>query len=578
MEINSSQFSSQITNKVNGAPAAKAGEVHSITIKERTGKNEAKVVLKGQEVTVKFDDPIPSEEKILVEVKGQTPDGKIILKTISSIEKGRQDSKVMLQKAGFDLFLDPELKEAVNQILSRGGKLSKESLAGIQEFLKKETGAVEEKVETLKLAQQRGIEFAHTPLRSVHAALQEFESVSGFVTEVLNKSSQQATIDSKKVEIDSKSIASPITMVNQKNPSTMEESISPLPPLSSQNVLVTKVSEKLSQLAIDFSKARKEIGWSLDTVAKLIEVKNLPNANQSLEATITKLDKTILKGDFMLYADLSTEKELLRASSKLAEARSLLSKGYTEQGSRIVNEVKAKFEQLRFQPSEQKVLRFTSQQQPKAAEELLAETIPAPKSGARSIFELVKTMGYTHETDTAEALSEKKDVVANLKSFLLHLEESGNQQPNVAKALAAITGQQLLSRQDPSGVQNLFIQLPLLLNKQIENVRVLVNSKRNGEKIDWENCNLYFILETKKLGEIGISLSAVNRQLAITIKSDQKAVKEIAKPLTDDMKEKLEEIGYNIGSVQFKRFTPEVKDVPKGKPTQKRERGFDLTV
>ncbi len=577
MEVNNSHLSSQIMKKENGAAPIKTGEVHQIVVKERTSEDEAKVVLKGQEVIVKFEGPIPSADRMLVEVKGQTPDGKLLLKAVPSVEKGRHDSKDVLQKGGIDLLLFPELKETVNQILSRGGKLSKESLAGIQEFLKKETGTLKGKMETLKFAHQRGIEITYTSLRSVHAAQHEFESVSGLLAEILNESSLQATVDSKGVEIDSNSLAIPITKVNHKALSTLEESNSPLP-LSSQNMLVTKISEKFSQLAIDFSQVRKEISWSLDTVAKLIEVKNLPNATQSLEATITKLDKTILKGDFMLYADLSTEKELLAASTKLAKARSLLSKGNTEQANHIFNEVKATLEQLRFQPSEQKVLHFTAQQQPKAAGELLAEIITAPKSGARSLFEMVKAMGFTHEADVAEGLSEKKDIAANLKSFLLQLEESGNGQSKAAKALASITGQQLLSRQDLSGVQNLFLQLPLLLNKQVENVQVLVHSKKSGEKIDWENCGLYFILETKKLGEIGVSLSAVNRHLAITIKSDQEAVKKIAKPLTDEMKAKLEEIGYNIGSVQFKRFTPELKDVPKEKPTKTKEKGFDLTV
>ncbi|XJZ26943.1 hypothetical protein ACF5W4_16700 [Bacillota bacterium Lsc_1132] len=583
MEIYSSNFSSQLSNKGNGIPT-KAGDISSIVVKERTGGNEAKVIFKGQEVSVKFEGPVPSADRVLVEVKGQTPDGKITLKMISSADKGNQNAIDLLRKAGFDLGLYPELKEAIKQILSKGGKLSKESLTHLQEFLRTETGTLSEKLETIKFVQQRGLEFTKTTLQSIHAAFNDSELILNLLSDIDHEQSQENVkpSDSKFLAADSKPIGTPIlaeavTPFDGKALSTMEEAILPLP-LSSQNVLVTKVSEKLSQLTLDFSNVRKELGWSLDTAAKLIEVKNLPNAKQNLEATITKLDKTILKGDFMLYADMSMEKELLSASTKLAEARKLVSRGDFVQAGQIVKEVKGRIDQLTFKPSEQKVLHYTAEQQPKTAIELFAKTILETKQGSRFIFEMVKAMGLTHEADAAEALSEKRDVPANLKSFLLQLQESGNEQPKAAQALASITGQQLLSRQDTSGAQNLFLQLPILLNKQVENVQVLVNSKKNGEKIDWENCDLYFVLETKKLGEMGISLSTTNRNLSITFKSDQEALKEIVQPLTDEVRESLQEIGYNVGAIQYKRFTLDTDMVKIEKPTSVKRKGFDLTI
>jgi hypothetical protein len=131
----------------------------------------------------------------------------------------------------------------------------------------------------------------------------------------------------------------------------------------------------------------------------------------------------------------------------------------------------------------------------------------------------------------------------------------GQSKPAVEQALATITGQQLLNKQDASSMQNLFFQLQILLNKQAENVKVYVNSQKNGEKIDWENCNLYFVLETKKLGEVGIMVSAVNRNLSITFKNDHEELPKTFEPLTGVTKERLQEIGYNVGAIQIKPLT-----------------------
>ena len=51
-----------------------------------------------------------------------------------------------------------------------------------------------------------------------------------------------------------------------------------------------------------------------------------PQAKQMLETAISKLDNAILKSDMMLFTDMKTEKQLMNASTQLAEAKKLLSK------------------------------------------------------------------------------------------------------------------------------------------------------------------------------------------------------------------------------------------------------------
>ncbi|WML46897.1 hypothetical protein RCG23_14790 [Neobacillus sp. PS3-34] len=130
----------------------------------------------------------------------------------------------------------------------------------------------------------------------------------------------------------------------------------------------------------------------------------------------------------------------------------------------------------------------------------------------------------------------------------------------------------------------MFLQMPLLLDKQAENVKIYVNSQKKGEKIDWENCSLYFVLETKKLGEIGISISAVNRNLSITFKNNRENIKDAVEPLADEAKERLQGIGYNVGAIQFKPFADSKENAkleaekPAGFTPVYTEKGYDFTI
>lgn len=819
----------------------KVGDVNSVLIKERTGDNQAKVILKGQEMNVQFDGGVPAGDRALVEITQQNESGNITVKQVSSQAPQTDD---MLKKAGLELNAQPELKAAIGLILSQGGTISKETVAVLQDFLKNEPGSVAQKLDTVKIMQQKNIEFTKMQLHSVHSALHGeplMKTVSSLldgtievkaklpikdqiqeVREVVQKEpdlekaiavtkdqllnrpellsdfkrvlekgisdatrfaangqpalgkgtivqaivtvekqlktqaesqseetasqpqktlksaigqtlsqinpknvnqvlalmdqvkDQQAVADIKKaVQImqagkqrilqalensqlpdsikecvkqesdlskiinmlkttdippnlklaseeavkletigtnrleatfnallnkpgetqqadiaDSINIQSVIKLI-QKEPSItkvldevkslltesagldelttafekatqltnqgrelaarkeLASAISHLEEaqpqmnktevtlsdseqylinetlqslgLGSKDVLVTQITKKLFQLAIDFKKERQEISRNLDSASRLLE-ENKPasavSAKQMLEASIKKLDQAILKGDYMLYTDMSTEKKMLTASSKLSEAKNLLTKGKMAEASQIVKEVKAVMDQLVFKPTNSKVMHLTKETELLSPKLMLDQAIHH-EPGARQIFETIKALGFTHEKDSAQALIDKQEAPNNLKETLLKMMETsdGQSKPAVEQALATITGQQLLNKQDASSMQNLFFQLPILLNKQAENVKVYVNSQKNGGKIDWENCNLYFVLETKKLGEVGIMVSAVNRNLSITFKNDREELLKTFEPLTEVSKERLQEIGYNVGAIQIKPLT-----------------------
>ncbi|URM33445.1 hypothetical protein LLY41_02920 [Cytobacillus firmus] len=353
--------------------------------------------------------------------------------------------------------------------------------------------------------------------------------------------------------------------------------------IQSKDILVTKVTEKLAQATHDFRELKREITRNLDNVEHLINTfkKNAyPQAKQMLETAISKLDNAILKSEMMLFTDMKTEKQLMQASSQLAEAKKMLAKGDHAQAGKIVSEVKTLIDKVIFKPSEQKVVHFVAKEsmmlekQP-AAQHVIKqfnETASGYLSGepsARQMFEMVKSMGLNHDSEVANSLvfqkndqSQQEQQQQNLKAALMKLAQGEGQETNskiaqqAEQALTNLTGQQLLSKSDASGtLQSMFFNLPMLLGGKPENLQVFVNSKNEGQQVDWENCNLYFLLETKKLGDVGILLNSTDRNLSITIKNDLPGFKERMEPTAVFTKEKLQEVGYNVSSINFTRMS-----------------------
>ncbi|MCQ6277127.1 hypothetical protein JMM81_19820 [Bacillus sp. V3B] len=355
--------------------------------------------------------------------------------------------------------------------------------------------------------------------------------------------------------------------------------------IQSKDILVTKVTEKLAQATHDFRELKREITRNLDSVERVINTfkKNAyPQAKQMLETAISKLDNAILKSDMMLFTDMKTEKQLMNASSQLADAKKLLAKGDHAEAGRIVNEVKTLIDKLIFKPSEQKVMHYVNKEStllgnstPK--QQMLSQYSEAThgtlnqEPSARQMYETVRSLGLNHESDVANSLvfhkngqsQQEQQQQQNLKEVLMKLAQGEGQENNpkitqqAEQALTNLTGQQLLSKSDASGtLQSMFFNLPLMLGGKPENLQVFINSKNEGQQVEWENCNLYFLLETKKLGDVGILLNSTDRNLSITIKNDLPGFKEKIEPLASFTKEKLQEVGYNVSSINFAKMNP----------------------
>ncbi|MEK4909028.1 hypothetical protein [Niallia sp. FSL M8-0099] len=382
--------------------------------------------------------------------------------------------------------------------------------------------------------------------------------------------------------------------------------------ISSKDILVTKISQKLAEATHEFRDIKREIYRNLDNAQKLMEKykdSSIPQASKIIESTIAKLDQTILKSDLMLYADMRTEKRLLQASSQLAEAKKYLSNGNTAKATEIVSEVKKMVDSIQYKPSEQKIVHYVSK-----SSALLEEVSPlkslvrqsedigrnyileGEEPSSRQMYEKIRSLGLNRESDVANKLvsshTPTKEQEDNLKTTLLKLASSENLGDETVsrqaeQALNNINGQQLLNKQDSSSqLQSMFFNLPMLLGEKNENIQVFINSKSKGEQVDWENCNLYFLLETKKLGDVGILLNATDRNLSITVKNDSADFEKKMSPLSKIAVDRLQEIGYQVQNIHFTHLTNPSADTIEKKDNKRlasvndfiQEKGVNLQI
>lgn len=621
----------------------KEGETFFATVKEKLSNDEAIITVKGQDVHVRFQGEIPKEDKVVVRIVG-------IKDHVLQVQAVPKAAETNGPAAG--LFPAGELEKAEQILLAQGIRLSKEEKAILRRFLEKAKGTLSEKLETVQALANKKLEVTESHLQAIHEALHGDSfgetlaqlvdylallpslrssvenSLQALMGNGLQTSAEDNLQDWKENNRDfvsngTKVFRSPAETdlmeeqeIPQKNQSAetaesqqtewtyWNEEWMQAFPTPAKNIIVKTITEKLSQAALDFKKLQIEMNKKLENAAFLLDngqTSARQQAKQLVEAVIRTLDRAILQGEFMLFTDMKTEKQMLQASAKLAEAKQLLIEGKQSDALKAVKEAKHLLEGLRFQPADVKVKHFVSAhpfsgEDPEAAPKQqllpqLARILKFPLSeevSARNTFEQFRQLGFHHEKDVFHALLSKQMArePQNIKALLLKLSqgEFGMIAAQAEHALANMTGQQLLSKFDAGNhMQTMFYQVPVLLHDQMETVRIYLNARNDGGKLDWQNCSLYFLLDTEKYGKIGILLQALERDLTVTIKTDSEKLTEALKALTETAKENLEEIGYNVKGITFAKMNHKHEEEKTAAETRKADernsgKGYDWKV
>ncbi len=328
--------------------------------------------------------------------------------------------------------------------------------------------------------------------------------------------------------------------------------------------LVEEVTAKMESVRIEFVDMQRNVLSNLNQALDQMEGGSRQEMAEAVDKAIELLDKTIMKSDVPLYTDMKLEKQLITDSSRLQEARKWMAAGDLGKAKAIVMEVKQHIEMAVFKPSDQKVKVFAAGQLATAMDmQPGAQVVAGQGASARGIMEILSNMGLNHEAEVSEKLQGNKnnlmdtDVKDNLKVVLMKMIEdedpsSRGAVSGASKALGNLIGQQLLNRLDQkSDTQTLFFNIPLQVQQEVKDMKLYVNSRKNGDKMDWENSTLYFSIELKEYGETGIRIQARDRQLTLTVKNDNGGLESVMSPLLDGLKKEFEDIGYQSGPVHF---------------------------
>ncbi|SER46094.1 hypothetical protein [Salisediminibacterium halotolerans] len=356
----------------------------------------------------------------------------------------------------------------------------------------------------------------------------------------------------------------------------MQNEFVPASAKSSKSLLITEVTERLAQATDEFKTFQRDTVKQLNRIDTMIRNQPQSTAQPSLESVIKQIDRQIMRSDWMMFTDMKTERKLLGVSSQLADAKKMLKQGNVNDARQTVRQVQQTMEQMNFRPAQQRVQHIVSQEQQwqetkppvhrlSQQMEQNSRSFMQNEGSGRQIFEGMRGIGLTREAEISQALVQGREMPneaqqRNIKSILMQLangedERGRSSQQQAQQSLQQVNGQQLLNRNDSQQNNMHMFHIPVTVKGEEENLQVYVNGREDGETVDWENCHLYFHIETKNLGSLGISLQAVERSLNVTLKNDTAGFAEHAEPLTEKYMSQLEEIGFEPKNIRVQPMT-----------------------
>ena len=331
---------------------------------------------------------------------------------------------------------------------------------------------------------------------------------------------------------------------------------------TTKTVLITEVTIRMVSVKKDFNQFKKD---ALNEMDKALEKPNKQALAEVAVKVADKLDRLIMQSDLTLYTDMKTERKLVGISSDLQKVATL-AKTNPEEAVLWLKETKKKLDRLLFEPSKEKVQIMLKEEVQKSAGVPIQNVLQnAGKmgNGAKSVLDLMRTMGLNHEAELMDAVFSSESTVKNdetkdtLKQILLKLSASDQEDQKhlvkaIEKGLGQLTGQQLLNKPElQSDSQSMFFNLPIKFGEDASQMKLYVKARKSVDKMDWENCSMYFLVDLKQYGETGVRIQSSQRQLSISISNKSEEIMDVIEPFAKDILNELKEIGYNPGEIRY---------------------------
>lgn len=341
--------------------------------------------------------------------------------------------------------------------------------------------------------------------------------------------------------------------------------------------LKTYVVDKITDMTI---RAKNDFDIMQKTAIEAIEQKSPKGIKESIEI----LTQAINKSEFALLADMQTEKELLLMLADLEKANSAFKINNNQLALSLLNGVKSKLEEMKFEPSVKRIQAFAMQKFEEEKRNLSGKKVSVEDkikealglfSGktSRDIIEILRFTGQNHEIEIMEN-SKTASSIKNLKEIFLKLSENNNE-GSKSQGFSHFSGQQMLNDSNDSQRSFYVFDLPIQIEDEIDGMKVFISGKSEENRIDWKNCELYFGLDLAKVGKLGIKMSIANANLKLEILSDNNnAFYNIEKIVP-----RIQELGYRSTSIVKKGFDEkDMEDKSRVRLDDGMQRKVDYTI
>lgn len=174
----------------------------------------------------------------------------------------------------------------------------------------------------------------------------------------------------------------------------------------------------------------------------------------------------------------------------------------------------------------------------------------------KDAFALLKTMmkllGADYESNLLSFTENWKEVLKPQLADLVKDQASGEIKDSAEKLLARLNAYPILSN-DLGAAQTIVMNFPLSFFGLNTDLTIKWSGKKNKDgKLDPDYCRILFYLDLKNLKEVVVDMQVQNRIVTLLIMNDNPELKTIASPLLSNLKEGLQQIRYQLSSVQFK--------------------------
>ncbi|MBL4955019.1 hypothetical protein JK635_22945 [Neobacillus sp. YIM B02564] len=176
--------------------------------------------------------------------------------------------------------------------------------------------------------------------------------------------------------------------------------------------------------------------------------------------------------------------------------------------------------------------------------------------------EIIHKLGLTYEKEVGVWSLAGKDSMQpldTLKPLLMSaMAELGAAGEKLEPLLQRLTGMQIIAQDPAAPMQQLVMQLPISFGHMQSDVTIQWNGrKKDNGQIDPDFCRILFYLDLQHLRQTMLDMVVQNKVVHITVVNDTEGIEPIVTIWKPVLKEKLEELGYQLSFINVKPFFKE---------------------